>query len=117
MSADSGHHSLTHSFYQGNNGQHTLKKVVTGICTKNSPCTKKYYIHAGYTETFPHKKSPLRKPESLALGGITSRTFGIESPVGVECRSSIGMGETETPFLEGAHKIHVHWEQEENPQK
>ena len=39
-SAGPGHHNTSHTSYQGDNGQHILRKEVAGIHTKNSPHTK-----------------------------------------------------------------------------
>ena len=38
----SGHHNTSYTSYQADNGQHTVRKEVTGIHTKNSPCTINY---------------------------------------------------------------------------
>ena len=40
--AGSGHPNLSHSSYQGDNGQHTLRKEVADKHIKNSSSTKKY---------------------------------------------------------------------------
>ena len=39
-SAGSGHHKISHTSYQGDNGQHMLRKETAGIHTKKSPRTK-----------------------------------------------------------------------------
>lgn len=49
--------SLQHRSYPL--GQHTLRKDVAGIHTKDSPCVKKNYIQTDYTEILP-QNSPSR---------------------------------------------------------
>ena len=42
--------------YQGDNGQHTLRKDMVGI----QPLHQKYWTYTVYTGMLPHKNSPLR---------------------------------------------------------
>ena len=42
FSAGTGHLNVGHESYQGDNGQHTLRKVEADIYTKHSSCTTKY---------------------------------------------------------------------------
>ena len=58
-SAGSGHHNTKHTPYQRDNSQHTLRKDVADICTKNSPHAK----NIGLTQSIPghsHVKTALR---------------------------------------------------------
>ena len=46
-------HKVSHTSYQGDNGQHTLRKEVADIYTKNSPRAKKHETHTHYKGMFP----------------------------------------------------------------
>ena len=67
FSVGSGHHKISHTSYQRDNGQQTLREEAADIHSKNSPCTKRYYTHIGYTGLFLHKNSPPRQSEGLVL--------------------------------------------------
>ena len=44
-------------------------------------------------------------PRVLVLGERAPRASGVEKLVGLVCRSSMGLGEVETSFLKGVHRI------------
>ena len=65
-SAGSGLHNTNTPLYQGNKGQHTLKKHAARIYTKNSPCTKNVGLTV-YTESLPYRNSPSRPQTNVFL--------------------------------------------------
>ena len=58
-STGSGHHNTSHTTYQRDSGQHTLRKETAGIHTKNSPHTKNIRLMQAPQECF-HIKTALK---------------------------------------------------------
>ena len=52
--------STNHAPYQGDRGQHTLRKDVAGVYIKISPHAKDTGSNTVYTGTLPHKNTPSR---------------------------------------------------------
>ena len=50
----------------------------------------------------PHVRLPSWGPD---IGRRSPQSIWFWRPAGLECRSSTGLGETKTPYLEGAHKV------------
>ena len=71
-SAGSGHHNTNHTPYQGDISQHTMRKDVAGIHTKNSPCTKNIKLMEA-TQGCSHMKTPLQDNSRHCFSQIHSQ--------------------------------------------
>ena len=66
-SAGSGHHNISHISYQGDNSQHTLRKEVAGVLTKNILHTKKTLNPDRLPKVVLSPKLPLNTTSEMAL--------------------------------------------------
>ena len=65
--------------YQGDNGQHTLRKETASTQTSNCPHAKKCETHMSYPESFPLVKSPPRYFRGGSVGRTPSSQWDLSS--------------------------------------
>ena len=70
------------------------------------PTNWRTVISQKFSHTIESSEPYVRVPsEGSSIRRRSPQSIWLWKPAGLECRSSIGLGETETPLLEGAHKV------------